>query len=174
MDFELASAITLLKSTPQTLEALLGALPGDWLHATGNEDSWSPFDVVGHFIHGEKTDWIPRVRIIMEHGDARPFEPFDRFAQFEASRGKTLRDLLDEFATLRQDNIAALEAMNLQSADLARKGCHPELGEVTLGQLIATWVVHDLDHLQQIVRTLANQYTSEVGPWREYLTILDG
>ncbi len=130
--------------------------------------------MVGHFIHGEKTDWIPRARIILEYGDTRPFEPFDRFAQFEASRGKSLRDLLDKFAALRQDNIAVLEAMNLQPADLARKGCHPELGIVTLAQLIAAWVVHDLDHLQQIVRTLASQYASEVGHWREYLTILDG
>ncbi len=174
MDFNLNDAIAILDRTPDVLRALLGSLPPEWTTATEGGDSWSAFDVVGHFIQGEKTDWIPRARIILAHGDAQAFEPFDRFAQFEASQGQTLADLLDEFAVLRAENVAALQAMNLQPADFARKGHHPALGEVTLGQLIATWVAHDLDHLNQIVRTLAHQYAGEVGPWRAYLGVLQG
>lgn len=172
MEFDLRDAIVLLEHTPRVLESLLGDLPPEWAAANEGGDSWSPFDVVGHFIHGERTDWIPRARIILEYGPSKPFEPFDRFAQFEASRGKTLRDLLDIFTALRRENLAALRAMNLQPGDLTRKGQHPALGEVTLGQLIATWATHDLDHLNQIVRTLARQYTGEVGPWGAYLGVL--
>lgn len=172
MKFDLHHAISLLERTPRTLDALLGELPPDWGTANEGGASWSPFDVVGHFIHGEKTDWMPRVRIILDHGAGVPFASFDRFAQFETSRGKTLRALLDTFAELRRENIAALRALDLQPADLARKGQHPELGEVTLGQLIATWVVHDLDHLAQITHTLAAQYANEVGPWQAYLGVL--
>jgi hypothetical protein len=172
MEFDLQDAIARLERTPRVLEALLGGLPPEWAAANEGGDSWSPFDVVGHFIHGEKTDWIPRARIILEHGPSKAFEPFDRFAQFEASKGKTLRDLLDTFAALRRENIVALRAMNLQPDDLARTGEHPELGEVTLGQLIATWATHDLDHLNQIVRTLARQYAGEVGPWDAYIGVL--
>jgi hypothetical protein len=173
MKFDLNDAIALLENTPSSLKVLLAGLPDEWARTREGHTAWSVFDVVGHFIHGEKTDWIPRARIILEYGAARAFEPFDRFAQFAASQGKSLDDLLDEFATLRQDNIATLRAMNLQPADYARKGRHPELGEVTLGELLATWVAHDLDHLQQIMRTLARQYTTEVGPWREYLGVLN-
>jgi hypothetical protein len=171
--FDLSEAVALLARTPHTLVALLGDLPPHWAHARENEDAWSPFDVVGHLIHGEKTDWMPRARIILEYGESRAFDPFDRFAQFEASQGKSLSQLLDDFSALRRENIAALRAMNLQPADFARKGRHPELGEVTLGQLIATWAAHDLDHSQQIVRTLARQYTTEVGPWQAYLGVLN-
>jgi hypothetical protein len=172
MEFDLQDAIARLERTPRVLEALLGGLPPAWAAANEGGDSWSPFDVVGHLIHGEQTDWIQRARIILEHGPSKPFEPFDRFAQFDASKGKTLRDLLDTFASLRRENIAALRAMNLQPGDLARTGQHPALGEVTLGQLIATWATHDLDHLHQIVRTLARQYAGEVGPWGAYLGVL--
>jgi len=173
MEFELDAAIAQLERTPQVFAALLETLPAAWTTANEGGDSWSPFDVMGHMIHGEKTDWIRRARIILEHGPAQPFEPFDRFAQFEASKGKSLADLLAEFAALRRENVTALRAMNLQPADFARKGVHPALGEVTLGALIATWVVHDMDHLAQVVRTLARQYTGEVGPWQQYLGILN-
>ena len=173
MKFDLPDALMVLERTPRVLESLLNDLPPGWDTANEGGESWSPFDVLGHFIHGEKTDWIPRARIILEHGATQPFESFDRFAQFEASQGKTLRALLDEFATLRQKNIAALRALNLQPSDFARKGQHPELGEVTLGQLIATWATHDLDHLNQIVRTLARQYAGAVGPWRAFLGVLN-
>ncbi len=162
----------LLERTLRVLEILLSDLPPGWAVANEGGESWSAFDVVGHFIHGEKTDWIPRARIILEHGSTQAFESFDRFAQFEASQGRTLRELLDMFAALRRDNIAVLRAMQLQPEDFARQGQHPELGEVTLGQLIATWVVHDLDHLNQIVHTLAAQYAGEVGPWGAYLGVL--
>jgi hypothetical protein len=174
MDFKLDDALGILERTPEVLRALLGSLPPEWAMATEGGESWSAFDVMGHFIHGEKTDWIPRARIILAHGDTRAFEPFDRFAQFAVSEGKTLVNLLDEFAVLRAENVAALRTMNLQAADFARQGRHPELGAVTLGELIATWVVHDLDHLNQIVRTLAQQYAGQVGPWRAYLGVLGG
>jgi hypothetical protein len=136
--------------------------------------TWSPFDVVGHLIHGEHTDWIPRARIILEHGEARAFDKFDRFAQFTASDGRTLGSLLDEFASMRRENLRQLESMHLTDADLDRRGRHPELGVVTLRQLLATWVAHDLDHVVQISRVLARQYADEVGPWRAYLRIISG
>jgi hypothetical protein len=173
MNLKLDEAIALLERTPGVLTALLGSLPHGWEIAAEGGDSWSPFDVLGHFVHGERTDWIPRARIILEHGDQRAFEPFDRFAQFTESQGKSLSDLLREFAELRRANIRALQAMNLQPDDLERRGRHPALGEVTLGQLIATWAVHDLNHLNQISHTLAHQYQAEVGPWRVYLGILN-
>ncbi len=172
MQFELDAAIAILERTPQVLNALLRDAPRPWAMNNEGGESWSPFDVLGHFIHGEKTDWIPRARIILEHGEAQPFEAFDRFAQFKASQGKSIETLLDEFADLRQQNVAALRAMNLQVADFAKTGLHPELGVVTLGQLIATWTAHDFDHLHQIVRTMGKQYAGEVGPWEQYLGVL--
>ena len=149
-------------------------LPDDWQQANEGGDTWSPYDVLGHLIHGELTDWVPRARIILEHGDARPFEKFDRFAQLTASRGKTLAELLDEFARLRAENLRELEALGITAADLDRPGLHPELGAVTLRQLLATWVAHDQDHVVQIARVLARQYSDEVGPWRAYLRIISG
>ena len=137
-------------------------------------DTWSPFDVIGHLIHGERTDWVPRVKIILEHGDARAFDTFDRFAQFAASEGRTLDSLLDEFARLRRDNLKELASLRLSDADLDRRGRHPAFGSVTLRQLLATWVAHDLDHVAQIARTLARQYADEVGPWRAYLRVISG
>ena len=169
MPFEFEHAIAILERTPQVLNALLRDVPRGWVMNNEGGESWSPFDVVGHFIQGEKTDWIPRAHIILAHGESQPFEPFDRFAQFEASKGKTITQLLDEFADLRRQNVAALRDMNLQASDFARTGMHPALGVVTLAQLIATWVAHDLDHLTQIARTMCRQYTDEVGPWRAYL-----
>ena len=166
--------VAILARTPTTLDALLRGLPDGWVAAHEGGDTWSPFDVVGHLIHGERTDWIPRARIILEHGETKPFEKFDRLAQFAESEGRTLASLLDEFAALRQDNLRTLESLRLTDADLDRRGRHPELGVVTLRQLLATWVAHDLDHIVQISRVLARQYSDEVGPWRAYLRIISG
>jgi hypothetical protein len=172
--FALAEATAILTRTPPTLDAMLRGLPDGWINCNEGDKTWSPYDVVGHLIHGEQTDWIPRAKIILEHGDARPFDKFDRFAQADASVGKTLNDLLDEFATLRQQNLRALAALNISDADLDKPGRHPELGAVTLGQLLATWTAHDLDHVIQIARVIGRQYSDEVGPWRAYLRIISG
>jgi len=169
--FNLKDAVAVLERTPASLTALLDGLPEIWVTATEGEGTWSPYDVIGHLIHGERTDWIPRARHILA-GDTRPFESFDRLAQFTESQGKSLGQLLDIFAGLRRENVAALVGMNLTEADLKRKGLHPELGNVTLGQLLATWVVHDLDHMAQIARTMAKAYGEATGPWTAYLSIL--
>jgi len=172
MDFDLDAAITVLERTPATLRAWLGGLDEGWTRANRGAETFSPFDLVGHLIHGERTDWMPRARIILAQGERVPFEPFDRFAQVEASRGKGLEELLATFAELRARNLEELRALDLGPAELARTGTHPALGRVSLRELLATWVVHDLDHLGQIARTLAWQYRGEVGPWGEYLPIL--
>jgi hypothetical protein len=166
--------VAILARTPTTLDALLRGLPDGWIAAHEGGTTWSPFDVIGHLIHGERTDWIPRARIILEHGEGKRFEKFDRLAQFAQSQGRTLASLLDEFAALRRGNLQALESMHLTGTDLDRRGHHPELGVVTLRQLLATWVAHDLDHIVQISRVLARQYSDEVGPWRAYLRIISG
>jgi hypothetical protein len=166
--------VAILARTPGTLDALLRGLPDEWIVANEGENTWSPFDVVGHLIHGERTDWMPRVRIILEQGESRAFDTFDRFAQFAASEGRTLDSLLDEFATLRRDNLRELADQRISAADLDRRGRHPAFGSVTLRQLLATWVAHDLDHVVQISRVLARQYSSEVGPWTAYLRIISG
>ena len=170
--FDLSEAIAVLARMPATLDALLRGLPEGWIRAHEGGDTWSPFDVVGHLVHGERTDWITRAKIILEQGEARVFDRFDRFAQFEASKGRTLEALLDEFAALRQTSVRHLSAMRLTDADLDRRGRHPEFGPVTLRQLLSTWVAHDLDHLVQISRVMANQYADEVGPWRAYLRVI--
>jgi uncharacterized damage-inducible protein DinB len=172
MKFSFDDALPILRTTPAVLRALLSPLPDSWTMANEGSDTWSPFDVVGHLIHGERTDWIPRVELLLAHGESRPFTPFDRFAQFRDSRGKSLLQLLDTFADLREANVARLESFHLVSADLDRRGRHPELGQVTLGQLLATWVAHDLNHLGQIARVMGRQYTGTVGPWLEYLPML--
>ena len=172
--FTLSEGTAILSRTPATLDALLRGLPEGLIAAHEGGETWSPFDVMGHLIHGERTDWMPRAKILLEHGNARAFDPFDRFAQFAASEGRTLDDLLDEFASLRQRNLRDLQALGLTPADLERRGRHPELGAVTLGQLLATWVAHDLDHVVQVSRVLARQYADEVGPWRAYLRIISG
>jgi hypothetical protein len=172
--FVMAEAVAILARTPATLDALLRSLPNGWIAAHEGGDTWSPYDVIGHLIHGERTDWVPRAKIIMQRGESRAFDKFDRFAQFEASKGRTLASLLDEFATLRQDNLRELAALNVTDMDLDRRGRHPELGIVTLRQLLATWTAHDLDHVVQIARALARQYSDEVGPWRTYLRIISG
>lgn len=167
-------AVAILARTPATLDALLRGLPEGFVIAHEGGETWSPFDVIGHLIHGERTDWVPRARIILEQGEARPFDKFDRLAQFAESKGRTLASLLDEFAALRGENLRELAALRLTDGDLDRRGRHPELGGVTLRQLLATWVAHDLDHVMQIARVLARQYTDEVGPWRAYLRIISG
>jgi hypothetical protein len=172
MKFETGQAVQLLSATPGTLRALLGNLGDEWTHSDGNTEQWEAFDIVGHLIHGEETDWIPRAKIILEQGDNRKFEPFDRLAQFERSKGKSLAQLLDEFEAARRNSLAILASWNLRSDDLELIGEHPEFGNVTLGQLIATWVVHDLTHIRQIVTVMAKRYDSEVGPWKAYTSIL--
>lgn len=165
--------IGILQRTPPTLRALLGRLSDEWTSAGGDEDDWGPFDVVGHLIFGEETDWIPRARIIQEHGDSRPFVPFDRFAQFEKFKGFSMDDLLDMFESARRANLEALAAMEIRPDQWDSRGMHPELGSVTLGQLLATWVVHDLNHIGQIAEAIAKRYDAAVGPWKAYLPILD-
>lgn len=171
-DFTLAETTAILTRTPSTLDALLRGMPDIWTHRNEGPDSWSPFDILGHLIYGERTDWIPRLRIILEHGESRPFDPFDRFAQFRESQGKSIEQLLDEFARERDASLAALKALDLQPEDLSRRGRHPALGVVTAAQLLATWAVHDLTHLHQISRVLAHQYRQSVGPWSVYLGVL--
>ena len=173
MEFELAQAIEVLKRTPATLDSLLRDLPEPWLVKNEGPETWSPYDVIGHLIHGEETDWIPRAKIILEHGETRAFEPFDRVAMFEESKRKTLAQLLDTFTQLRTENLRELQAMNLTADLLNKRGRHPELGAVTLRQLLSTWVVHDLGHVRQVVRVMSKQYRDAVGPWKAYLSILE-
>jgi hypothetical protein len=172
MEFTFPDGAGILRRTPSVLRALLVDLPDVWTHVTEGPGTWSPFDVVGHLIHGERTDWIPRVEHILRHGDAVPFPPFDREAMFEASKGKSLGELLDTFEALRAGSLARLQELALTESDLERPGRHPQFGRVTLGQHLSTWVVHDLTHINQIVRTLAVQYTGAVGPWRAYLSVI--
>jgi len=171
-EFSLAEAVAVLTRTPATLDALLRGLPNTWVHCNEGKDTWSALDIVGHLICGERTDWMPRVRIILENGEARLFDPFDRFAQSRESQGKSLEQLLDEFARLRSENLAALQALNLQPQDLTLRGMHPALGVVTLSQLLATWMVHDLTHVHQLSRVMAHRYGEAVGPWSTYLGVL--
>ncbi len=172
MNFNLDHAQAILSSTPEALRNLLQNLPLEWVKGNEGEKTWSPYDVIGHLIHGERTDWIPRLIQIQEIGQSKPFEPFDRFAQFTASEGKTLNELLDEFAALRTESLETLRGLNLSPSDLMKRGTHPELGAVTAEELLATWVVHDLDHVAQVTRTLAKQYRDAVGPWKAYLSVL--
>lgn len=172
MDFNLDDALAVLERTPATLSTLLSGLAPVWVRSTEGEGTWSAFDVLGHLIHGERTDWMPRARHILA-GDERPFDPFDRNAQFVESRGKEPDELLEAFARLRAENLAELRALRLSPTELERTGRHPELGTVTLRNLLATWVVHDLDHIWQISRIMAKVYSGEVGPWRAYVSILN-
>ena len=172
MAFRLEEAIQVLERTPAVLRAMLAGLSERWVMNNCGPETWAPFDVLGHLIHGEKTDWIPRARIILEHGPSRAFEPFDRYAQYAASRGKKMDELLEEFEWLRKQSLASLRAMKLNEPQLDLPGTHPALGPVTLRNLLATWVCHDLNHIHQIAKAMAYQYRSEVGAWREYITIL--
>lgn len=173
MQFQLDDALSILSHTPAALDAMVRGLPEPWLHANEGPETWSPFDVVGHLVAGERTDWVTRLRMILEHGDKHPFEPFNRTAMFEESKGKTIAELLDTFATLRAQNLETVRALQLEPADFARRGMHPSLGSVTLEQLLATWVTHDMTHLVQISRVIAKQFKDEVGPWREFIGVLN-
>ena len=173
MSFDLPRTLEVLSRTPGVLESLLDGLSDSWLDASEGPDTFSPRDVVGHLIHGEETDWAPRIRLILERGEEEAFTPFDRFGFREAIRGRSIEDLLRELRNLRNDNLDYVRGLSLTAADFERKGRHPALGTVTLGQLFATWMVHDLGHIRQIVRVLARQYDEAVGPWKEYLSILE-
>lgn len=173
MKLELEHVTEILRRTPSTLNSLLRDLPEPWLVHNEGPDTWSPYDIIGHLIHGDETDWIPRAKIILEHGETRPFEAFDRVAMFEKSKGKSIAELLDTFARLRTENLRELQKLNLTADLLEKRGMHPELGAVTLKQLLATWVAHDLGHIRQVVRVMAKQYRDEVGPWKAYLSILE-
>jgi hypothetical protein len=176
-DFKPDEAVEILSRTPAVLNALLRGMPDRSVRCNEGQskdgkDTWSAFDIVGHLVVGERTDWMPRVQILLENGEARAFDPFDRFAQAKESQGKSLEQLLDEFTKLRKENLAALQALHLQPEDLARRGRHPALGVVTLSELLATWAVHDLTHLHQLSRVMAHQYRDTVGPWNAYLGVL--
>ena len=172
MNFNTTEAIEILSRTPGTLRSTLSGLSEGWITTNEGDATWTPFDVVGHLIHGEETDWIPRLRIILKAGESQPFPSFDRQAQFEKSKGKSLAELLDQFGKLRMENIASLKQVLAKGIELDKRGTHPELGSVTIRELLATWVIHDLDHLSQITRVMANRYIDDVGPWKEYLGIL--
>lgn len=172
MPFDLEKAMDILERTPSVLRIWLEDLDEQWTGENEGEGSWSAFDILGHLIHGEETDWMVRVQHILDGKENQAFETFDRFAQFEKSKGKSLGDLLDTFEKLRRDNLTLLKELALQPGQMELQGIHPELGKVTLGQLLATWVVHDLGHIAQIARVMAHQYRGNVGPWTEYLSIL--
>jgi len=172
MDHNLDHTVALLTRTPATLNALLRDLPEMWTLRNEGGDSWTAFDIVGHLIQGDRTDWIPRVKMILEFGETRAFQPFDRLGQAHANQGKSLGQLLDEFAGIRSQNLAALRGLNLRAEDLSRRGRHPAFGTVTLSELLATWAAHDLTHLHQIARVMAHQYRNGVGPWSAYLGVM--
>ena len=172
MPIDLAETIALLARTPAVLDALLRDLPDAWTLQSEGQDTWSVFDIVGHLIHGERTNWMPRARVILENAERRAFEPFDRRGHTRYVLGKTLAQLLDEFAHARSESLAALRGLNLRQEDLQRQGQHPALGAVTLSELLATWATHDLTHLHQISRVMAHQYRGAVGPWIKYLGVL--
>ena len=173
MEFDLDKSIQILENTPMVLISLLGDLPDEWTMANEGDNTWSPFDILGHLVHGEKTDWMTRTKLILSDASNKTFDSFDRFAQIEDSKGKTILQLLSEFAELRSSNIAQLRELNIQREQFELKATHLELGEVNLKQLLSTWVVHDLGHINQITRVMSKQYASEVGPWTEFIGVLN-
>lgn len=172
MDFNLQKSLQILERTPAVLQHLLSGIDESWIYGNSGPETWSPFDVVGHLLHGEKTDWIARMNIVLEQGSNRHFAVFDRFAQFEESKGKTIQNLLDEFASVRSENLVILKKRNPDDEKLLLRGIHPKFGEVTLSQLLSTWTVHDLVHISQISVTMARQYKKAIGPWIEYINTL--
>ncbi len=173
MNYTIPQAIEILQRTPAVLQALLGGLSDDWVMQNEGPETFSPYDVVGHLIEGEKTDWTARIKIILQYGDAKPFERWNRFAQYENSKGKNLQQLLDEFVAVRKENLIWFTSLNLTESDFEKKGMHPVLGSVTLKNLLSTWVVHDLTHIAQVTRVMAKQYKTEMGPWPEFFRILN-
>ena len=172
MQHNLDHTIALLSRTPAALNALLRDLPEEWTRRNEGDGTFSAFDVVGHLVHGDRTDWIPRARVILEHGETRPFDKFDRLAQVRESQGKSLSQLLDEFTRVRAEKLTELHGLKLTKQDLERRGSHPSLGAVSLSQLLATWAAHDLTHLHQLSRVMARQYREAVGPWTRYLGVM--
>ncbi len=173
MKFDLTDSIEILERTPKILETYLNELSNNWLKSNEGENTWSPYDIVGHLIFGEKTDWIIRTKTILSQSENKMFEPFDRFAQLKENQNKPISELVTEFKSLRKTNLEELKSLNITNKNFKLKGIHPEFGEVTLEQLISTWVVHDLGHISQISRVMAKQYETNVGPWKAYLGILN-
>ena len=173
MKYDLKKSYEILDRTPIVLEALLSGLHDDWLMNNEGPETFSPYDVIGHLIHGEKTDWVARAKTILEYGTNTPFKPWNRFARFEESKGKPLRQLLDEFEALRKENMRWFKGLNLTENDMEKRGSHPTLGEVSLRNLLATWVVHDLTHIAQVSRVMAKQYKEEMGSWPQFFRILN-
>ena len=173
MLYSLEKSYEILERTPAVLKTLLAGISDEWIINNEGPETFSPYDVAGHLIYGEKTDWVPRIKQILESGNNRTFDLFDRFAQYQDSEGKSLLQLLNEFELLRTQNLTWLKSLNLSAKDLVKTGMHPALGEVTLQQLLATWVVHDLSHIAQITRVMAKQYKDEIGPWTEFFRILN-
>jgi DinB superfamily len=173
MKYSIAKSVEILERTPAVLQILLGGLTADWVMNNEGPETFSPYDVIGHLIHGEKTDWTERAKMILEFGDSKTFVKWNRFAQYEESKGKSLQQLLDEFAAIRKENMVWFTSLGLTETDLDKKGMHPVLGEVTLRNLLATWVAHDLTHIAQVTRVMAKQYKEEMGPWPEFFRILN-
>lgn len=173
MKYSVTISVQILERTPVVLKNLLEGIDDNWVMNNEGPETFSPYDVIGHLIHGEKTDWVPRAKIIMEHGLPKPFEPYDRFAQYEESKGKSLEQLLQEFEQVRKENVQWLQSIHLTAEDLEKKGMHPSLGEVSLKNLLSTWVVHDLTHIAQVTRVMAKQYKEEMGPWPSFFRILN-
>jgi len=173
MQYDIAKSLEILERTPSVLTSLLSGIDDEWIMNNEGPDTFSPYDVVGHLLHGEKTDWTARIKRILDHGTSKSFDSFDRFAMYEESKGKTMQQLLNEFENIRKQNMIWFKSLDLQQIDYDKKGLHPKLGEVTLRNLLATWVVHDLTHIAQITRVMAKQYKTEIGPWVEFFRILN-
>lgn len=171
--FSLDRSYEILERTPAVLRSIFTGLSDDWTMNNEGPETFSPFDVLGHLINGEKTDWRPRVIMILEYGDSKTFVPYDRFAQYQESKGKTITQLLDEFEKLRKENMEWFRSLTLTEEDLGKQGMHPVLGRVTLKQLLSTWVIHDLTHIAQITRVMAKQYKEEMGPWVDFFRIIN-
>ena len=173
MKYNITLALEILERTPAVLKILLSGLNDDWIMNNEGPETFSPYDVIGHLMHGEKTDWTARTKMIMEHGNTKTFVPWDRFAQYEESKGKSLQQLLYDFEIIRKENIVWFKALQLTEADLDKKGSHPKLGEVTMRNLLSTWVIHDLTHIAQVTRVMAKQYKEEMGPWLQFFRIME-